>query len=130
MGRGVKTRSYYLPDGTYFDVTTGRTYQKKEYCEICGANFKPLFVHHFLDQQKCMRDVETKIQAPYIWTQEFINENQKLFTLCNDCHKAVERKGNGNKTINGRLLKNYLYRNEEKQTVTVPRAFVVKKNDR
>ena len=128
MGRKGYKRSYYLPDGRYFDTTTDRIYEPKEYCEICGANW-PLTVHHYLDQNKCLRDKDSKIKAPYIWTQEFINEHQKLFTLCVDCHTIVEKKGNKNKTLNGRLLANYLYRNEEKtKVVTKPKMIIVRKN--
>ena len=83
-----KNRSYYK-DGLYIDVTTGKSYQPEVKCELCNKSTK-LTVHHYLKQQKCMRDKNSKIKAPYIWTQEFINKNQKLFTLCLDCHADVE----------------------------------------
>lgn len=83
-----KNRSYYK-NGQYIDVTTGNIYEPKCRCEICNSPIG-LTVHHFLKQQKCMRDKNSKIQAPYIWTQEFIDKNQKLFTLCLDCHTDVE----------------------------------------
>ena len=83
-----KNRSYYK-DGLYIDVTTGNSYQPKLKCELCNKSIK-LTVHHYLKQQKCMRDKNSKIKAPYIWTQEFINKNQKLFTLCLNCHTDVE----------------------------------------
>ena len=112
--------------GLYRDVTTGQLYELKNYCEICGANFKQLEVHHFLPQQKCERDKKSKIQAPYIWTQDFINENQKLYTVCRECHNAIHSRGRKG-VINGRELKNYLWREEEKpEVVTKPKAFIVK----
>ena len=84
----MKKRSYY--DGNiYVDVTTGRRYLPKTFCELCGKRIN-LTVHHFLKQQKCMRDRNSKIKAPYIWDEEFVKENQKLFTLCIFCHSDVE----------------------------------------
>ena len=114
--------------GLYKDVTTGRLYEPKLYCEICGINHwnARLEVHHFLPQQKAMRDLKSKIQAPYIWTQDFINENQKLFTVCRECHNAIHAKGR-KKVINGRDLRNYLWQEEKTAVVTKPKAFVVKK---
>ena len=84
----MKNRSYYK-NGEYIDVTTGRSYQPKYTCEICGSRIA-LSVHHFLKQQKCMRDMKSKIKAPYIWTKEFIEKHQKLFTLCLNCHHDVD----------------------------------------
>jgi len=112
--------------GLYRDVTTGQLYEMRNYCEICGANFKPLEVHHYLSQQKCERDKKSKIQAPYIWTQEFINENQKLFTVCRECHNAIHSRGRKG-VINGRNLRDYIWIEEKTEVVTKPRAFVVRK---
>ena len=114
--------------GMYFDCTTGRLYEPKSYCEICGANWKPLEVHHKLPQQKAMRDLKSKIQAPYIWTKEFIEENQRLYTVCRDCHNAIHSRGRKG-TINGRNLKDYLYMEEKTEVVTKPRAFIVKRGE-
>ena len=83
-------KSYYLEGGLYFDTTTRTLYEPKSYCEICGRRTL-LTVHHFLKQQKCLRDLATKkIITPSTWTQEFINKNQKLFTLCLQCHHDVD----------------------------------------
>lgn len=78
----------YWKDGIYIDVTTNRVYTPKNYCEICGASF-PLTVHHKLPQSKCLRDLKTKVKTPSTWTQEYIDKNQRLFTLCLDCHANV-----------------------------------------
>lgn len=112
--------------GMYFDCTTGRLYEPKSYCEICGANWKQLEVHHYLPQQKCERDKKSKIQAPYIWTQEFINENQKLYTVCRECHNAIHARGK-KQIINGRNLRDYLCHEEKTEVVTKPKMYVVKK---
>ena len=80
----------YFKDGLYFDTTTGRTYEPKYYCEICKTSYR-LSVHHFLNQQKCLNDLNAKkVKHPKMWTKEFIDENQKLFTLCFQCHADVE----------------------------------------
>ena len=119
-----------IESGLYKDVTTGRLYEPKLYCEICGINHwnAQLEVHHYLPQQKCERDKKSKIQAPYIWTQEFINENQKLFTVCRSCHDAIHARGRKG-TINGRNLNDYLWKEEKTEVVTKPRAFVVRTRD-
>ena len=55
---------------------------------------KPLFFNcpSFLNQQKCLNDLNAKkVKHPKMWTKEFIDENQKLFTLCTQCHADVER---------------------------------------
>jgi len=114
--------------GLYWDCTTDTLYTPKEYCEICGANFKPLEIHHYLPQQRCERDKKSKVIYPSTWTQEFINENQKLFTVCRECHNAIHAKGR-KKVINGRDLRNYLWQEEKTEVVTKPKAFVVKKNE-
>ena len=83
-------KSYYLDSGLYFDTTTQTIYEPKHYCEICGRKTL-LSVHHFLKQQKCLRDLATKkVITPSTWTQDFINKNQKLFTLCVQCHHDVD----------------------------------------
>jgi len=117
--------------GLYKDVTTGRLYEPKLYCEICGINHwnARLEVHHFLPQQKCERDKKSKVIYPSTWTQDFINENQKLFTVCRECHNAIHSRGR-KKVINGRDLRDYLWQEEKQEVVTKPKAFVVKKNDR
>ena len=80
----------YFKDGLYFDTTTGRTYEPKHYCEICKTSYR-LSVHHYLNQQKCLKDLASKkVKHPKDWTKEFIDENQKLFTLCFQCHADVE----------------------------------------
>ena len=80
----------YFKDGVYIDTTTGRTYKPKHYCEICRT-FSRLSVHHYLNQQKCLKDLTSKkVKHPKDWTKEFIDENQKLFTLCFQCHADVE----------------------------------------
>jgi len=82
-------KSYYLEGGLYFDTTTQTVYEPKSYCEICGKKTL-LTVHHFLKQQKCLRDLVSKrVITPSTWNQEFINKNQKLFTLCLQCHTDV-----------------------------------------
>ena len=87
-------KSYYLENGLYFDVTTGKTYQPKEQCEICKRYYN-LTVHHFIEQQKALRDLKTKKTiTPKTMTKEFIEENQKLFTLCMDCHTDVHNMKN------------------------------------
>lgn len=83
-------KSHYLENGLYYDITTGRTYQPKNYCEICGCK-NMLTVHHFLKQQKCLKDLASKrVITPSTWTQDFINKNQKLFTFCLQCHHDVD----------------------------------------
>lgn len=83
-------KSYYLKNGLYYDTTTGREYRKKGYCEICKSPYF-LTVHHFLNQQKCLNNLNAKkVKHPKDWTKEFIDENQKLFTLCTQCHSDVE----------------------------------------
>lgn len=114
--------------GLYRDVTTGRLYEPKNYCEICGCNWKPLEIHHFLKQQKCERDKKSKIQAPYIWSQEFINENQKLYTVCRECHSKIHNCSSKKTVVNGRRIYDYLWREEKTEVVTKPKAFVVKRH--
>ena len=87
-------KSHFLENGMYFDVTTQTKYIPKKRCELCKASY-PLSVHHYLNQQKCIRDTQSKrIKHPKMWTQEFIDENQKLFTLCYQCHADVENMSN------------------------------------
>ena len=124
----MKKSGYDLDSGFYLDVTTGRLYEPKLYCEICGINHynARLDVHHYLPQGKCLRDVKSKDPKPCHWSQEFINENQKLFTVCRQCHDAIHARGR-KKVINGRDLRNYLYVEEKPEVVTKPKAFVVHK---
>ena len=63
-------KSYYK-DGIYHDITTGKAYIPKNYCEICGSPYS-LTVHHKLEQNKCIRDLSTKVKTPSTWTQDFI----------------------------------------------------------
>lgn len=84
----MKKRSYYK-NGVYIDVTTGREYIPKNRCEICRATYL-LDVHHYLSQQRCMNDLKTKVVYPKTWTREFIDKNQKLFTVCRACHTDIE----------------------------------------
>jgi len=82
-------KSYYLENGNYFDITTGKEYTPQVYCDICGCHSR-LTVHHYLSQNKCLRDLKIKrLNYPSIWNQEFINKNQQLFTLCVQCHTDV-----------------------------------------
>lgn len=52
-------KSYYLDNGLYMDITTGKTYQPKQQCELCKSYYG-LSVHHFIEQQKALRDLKTK----------------------------------------------------------------------
>lgn len=82
-------KSYYLENGNYFDVTTQREYTPKQYCELCGCHNR-LTIHHFLSQNKCLRDLKTKkLNYPSMWNQDFIDKNQQLFTLCLQCHTDI-----------------------------------------
>lgn len=82
-------KSYYK-NGKYIDTTTGNEYIPKSKCELCGSTYL-LSVHHYLNQQKALRDLSSrKVRYPSTWTEEFIKENQKLFTLCIQCHSDVE----------------------------------------
>ena len=84
-------KSYYdKKKNKYIDTTTNREYTPKGLCEICKSPYF-LTVHHFLNQQKCLKDLASKkVKHPKDWTKEFIDENQKLFTLCFQCHADVE----------------------------------------
>lgn len=84
-------KSYFdKKKGKYIDTTTGNEYIPKTSCELCGSQYM-LSVHHYLNQQKALRDMEsTKVKFPNMWTKEFVQENQKLFTLCYQCHADVE----------------------------------------
>lgn len=85
----MKKKSYY-ENNVYIDITTGNEYLPKTYCELCGITFG-LTVHHYLRQSKCLKDLKAKkTRTPATWTQDFINDNQQLFTLCLDCHSKVE----------------------------------------
>lgn len=87
-------KSYYLEGGLYFDTTTQTVYEPKPYCEICGRR-NMLTVHHKLIQHKCLKDLATKRTiTPSTWTQEFINKNQKLFTVCLQCHSDIHNCNN------------------------------------
>lgn len=81
-------KSYY--SGSYYvDVTTGKKIIPKGYCELCGTKYG-LTQHHFLNQQKCLRDLSSKkVRYPKMWTQEFINENQRIISLCLQHHADV-----------------------------------------
>ena len=43
----------------YIDTTTGQEYTPKGLCEICKSPYF-LTVHHFLNQQKCLNDLNAK----------------------------------------------------------------------
>lgn len=122
----MKKSGFDIESGLYRDVTTDRLYEPKQYCEICGAAYKQLEVHHFLPQQKCKRDLKSKDNAPYIWTEEFIKENQKLYTVCRECHTKIHNCSSPKTVINGRRIYDYLWRKEKTMVVTKPKAFVVK----
>lgn len=82
-------KSYYAENGLYYDVTTNRYYDRKPFCELCGGQYH-LTVHHFLYQHKCLKDLSAKRTiTPLTWTADFINQHQKLFTLCTQCHADV-----------------------------------------
>ena len=82
-------KSYYLDNGLYYDVTTDKIYVPKSYCEITGVNYG-LTIHHKLSQNRCLNSLKsTKIRHPKTWTKEFIQENQKLFTLNIQVHADV-----------------------------------------
>jgi len=84
-----KLQKSHYKDGQYFDTTTGTFYTPKDKCELCKGQFG-LQVHHKLPQSKCIRDLKTKkTKNESTWTQDFINDNQKLFTLCLKCHSNV-----------------------------------------
>ena len=128
-------KSYYIDrqKGIYFDVTTETTYQLNDKCALCGAKWGELEVHHYLDQSKCERDKKSiakgKVITPNMWTQEFINEHQKLYTVCPECHDKIESRSK--KPINGYIPRDFVYRNEEKKInpATPPKAFVWKKGN-
>lgn len=84
----TKKRSYWKND-VYIDITTGRLYEPKAYCELCGCTTQ-LTVHHYLPQQKCLRDINSKLSFPNMWNASFVRSHQKLFTLCWQCHADVE----------------------------------------
>ena len=87
-------KSYYEKSGLYFDVTTGRRYIPRDRCELCGTSHF-LTVHHYLNQQKAIKDLNAKkVRYPSTWSKEFIDKNQKLFTLCVQCHNDVENLDN------------------------------------
>lgn len=128
-------KSYYIDrqKGIYFDVTTETVYHLDDKCAVCKATWKPLEVHHFLDQHKCEKDKRSirigKVVTPNMWTQEFINEHQKLYTVCNECHGKIERRSK--EVVNGNIPRDFVYRNEEKKVkpATPPKAFVWKKGN-
>lgn len=87
-----KLQKSHYKDGQYFDVTTNTFYTPKDRCELCGISY-PLDNHHFLSQSRCLRDLKAnKTRTPKTWTQEFINEHQKIFTVCRECHNILESK--------------------------------------
>lgn len=106
-------KSHYIENGIYLDVTTGQEYMPKDYCELCGKHFM-LGVHHYLSQNKCLRDIKTKkISHPGIWTQEFVDKNQKLFTLCNWCHTDIHNMSDEHFYNKYHIeRKNYVYKNK------------------
>lgn len=82
-------KSHYIENGLYLDTTTGNTYQPKEYCELCKS-YHNLTVHHFIEQQKALRDLKAKkVITPNTMTLEYLQENQKLFTVCLQCHTDI-----------------------------------------
>lgn len=83
-------KSYFDKNkGCYIDTTRNIEYYPKNYCEICGASY-PLSVHHYIPQQTCKKAVESvKVKFPKTLTQELINERQKLYTVCFQCHADI-----------------------------------------
>ena len=128
-------KSYYIDraNGIYYDVTAEQIYHLDNKCALCGAYWKPLQVHHFLDQYKCEQDKKSikigKVITPNMWTPEFIKEHQKLYTVCEECHGKIERRSK--KPVNGYIPRDFVYRNEEKKVnhATPPQAFVWKRGN-
>lgn len=81
-------KSHYIENGLYLDTTTGKTYQPKDYCELCKVGYG-LTVHHYIPQQKALKDLKTKVKYPSTLTQEYLEAHQKLFTVCLDCHGNI-----------------------------------------
>lgn len=126
-----KKSGYDKATSDYIDITTGRHYQPKEYCELCkfsSANVT-LTVHHFLPQSKCQEDLKSKVKFPKTWTQEFINENQKLFTLCTNCHSIVHYSPKILKEKFGYEQKDWIWVDEKTKVVTKPTGFIWKKGN-
>lgn len=87
-------KSYYLPDGRYFDTTRGIAIEVKRQCELCGATY-PITQHHYLEQQKALKSLASKkVRYPKMWTKEFIDEKQQIFCLCLQCHTDVHSMSN------------------------------------
>lgn len=108
----MSKKSYYK-DGEYIDVTTGKTYIPKGYCQLCGKRAN-ITIHHFLNQQKCLRDMKSqKIRFPKMWTKDFIIENQKLFELCLQCHSDVEHLSDERFKDKYRIERSYFIYKEE-----------------
>ena len=85
----MQKKSYYLKNGLYYDITTGRTFERTGICELTGERTLTQF-HHKLSQHKCIKDLEAKkVRYPSTWTQEFINENQRIFELSPQAHADI-----------------------------------------
>ena len=86
-------KSYFdKTKGKYIDTTTGTEYLPKAKCELCGSSYA-LSVHHYLNQQKALRDLNSKkVRFPNMWTEEFIKENftQKLTESINISLEELE----------------------------------------
>ena len=106
-----KLQKSHYKDGQYFDVTTNTFYTPKDKCELCKGQYG-LQVHHKLPQSKCLRDLKAKkTRTENTWTQEFINDNQELFTLCSQCHSDVHSFNEERfKSTYGRKLSDYIYK--------------------
>lgn len=101
-------KSYYEGE-MYVDITTGQYYRTKDKCEICGIRHS-LQVHHYLPQTKCIKNLKAKKTQE--WTSEFIQKNQKLFTVCTDCHNDTHSYNTERfKAKYGRNLQEYIYKN-------------------
>lgn len=83
-------KSYYNKNkGCYIDTTRNVEYYPKSYCEICGQR-QYLTCHHYISQHSYKNAIESiKIKFPKTLTQDFVNENQKIYTLCLNCHADV-----------------------------------------
>lgn len=83
-------KSYYdKQTGEYIDITTQRRYVRTGVCQITGERTFTQF-HHKLEQSKCIRDLMAKkVRYPSTWTQEFINENQRVFEVSPQVHSDI-----------------------------------------
>ena len=95
MKQNKYKKSYYdKSKNCYIDTTRNIEYYPKSYCELCGST-SYLTCHHFIPQHTYKNAIETvKTRVPKTLTQEFVNENQKIWTLCLNCHSDVHSMSN------------------------------------